>query len=1216
MRKKVLFISPHLSTGGLPQYLYKKIELIKDEFKVYVVEYENISDAYVVQKNKIRSIISPNQFYTLGQNKHKLIDIITSVNPDIIHMEEIPEMFMDPAVAEKIYLKQNRKYIIIETTHDSSFDINQKRFLPDKFSFVSPYSVKQFESLGIPSELIEYPIDYKERPDREKALKELGLDPSYKHILNVGLFTPRKNQAELFEFAQKMEGYKIQFHFIGNQAENFRSYWEPIMKNKPDNCKVWGERSDVDKFYAACDMMYFASRGTENDKETNPLVIREAIAWRLPLFMYNLEVYLGIYNAYDDVYFLCGDSNKDIENIIDFLNLRKKDNIMITDKLLSCRWNGTENKIHINNISGRMLNLKIAIKDDDTNLCMYSFNANIPPGVEWWVVPIGNVHFENWPKFRRFKVEAYDSNSMELLYTSSIDVHPDAEFADDFQFDIDPFTPTWYNFFEFNHKRVYDNDIFLKNGDVVVDIGANCGIFTRWAIKNGAEKIYSVEASNKAFTSLKNTFKNDDRVVPIEFAVHRNSNEFITFFECMDNTTVSSILPEQLKMFSNDKSFVERKVETISYPDLIEKYNIGHINLLKIDIEGAEYAVFENITSEYLKQNVDEMILEFHHNNNNEMESIVQKLKDAGFTYYVYDYTSDADLYKKTQTIGNRGILLASKIEKYKIKVVHLLTLPDDIREQESVKSLKQLENYGFKYVQYVNEPYKKLPPSSFCSRPNDISMEPGHMKLTPGHYGCYLAHTTALREELSDDYDFTIICECDAIIDVPIDEFISAVYRAAKLMKNDHHPYYWASFGYREHGVASKDVDDLFAEEGHQAWAHCYMINNGFRPFFELSADTKNWDVADLWYNQIFASEHYQTKRLITKYALVIQYKGGVSLLDGIKKQDSYYNVVEEPKKLKIAQIATGVIKIPPDGWGAIERLIWHYKVEMEKLGHIVDIKYMNDDLTGYDIVHAHIANQALHLRDRGIKYVFSMNDHHTTIWGKDSPAWKQNDEAIRDSRLTFLSADYLFEQHPEHKFKLRKLSHGADTNFYLSEYRESPGGLFRKTKLLCVGNNGIIGDPSFDRKGFEYAIDAARILKCDLTIAGPSNNKNYFNTIKQSKLTGVKLEYDLNDKELQQLYATHDILVHVSSVEAGQPCLTIAEALSNGMPVVGTSVDKWEKGMLFVERDIAEVVSGIEAAKQSYKQLSDDARKFAVDNLDWSIISKKLLNYYQELV
>ena len=52
--QKLLFIAPHLSTGGLPQYLTKKIELLKDAYDIYVIEYEDITGGrLVIQKNKI-----------------------------------------------------------------------------------------------------------------------------------------------------------------------------------------------------------------------------------------------------------------------------------------------------------------------------------------------------------------------------------------------------------------------------------------------------------------------------------------------------------------------------------------------------------------------------------------------------------------------------------------------------------------------------------------------------------------------------------------------------------------------------------------------------------------------------------------------------------------------------------------------------------------------------------------------------------------------------------------------------------------------------------------------------------------------------------------------------------------------------------------------------------------------------------------------------------
>ena len=98
------------------------------------------------------------------------------------------------------------------------------------------------------------------KPNQKQAQNALGFDPNYKHIINVGLFTSGKNQGELIEYAKKLKGEKIVFHFIGNQAPNFEPYWGPLMKDLPSNCKIWGERSDTDLFYQAADLMVFTSK--------------------------------------------------------------------------------------------------------------------------------------------------------------------------------------------------------------------------------------------------------------------------------------------------------------------------------------------------------------------------------------------------------------------------------------------------------------------------------------------------------------------------------------------------------------------------------------------------------------------------------------------------------------------------------------------------------------------------------------------------------------------------------------------------------------------------------------------------------------------------------------------------------------------------------------------------------------------------------------------
>lgn len=357
--KKIIYIAPHLSTGGLPQYLTKKIELLKDMFDIYVIEYEDVTGgSFVVQKDRIKNLIGE-KLITIpwGGDKTQILSHIKAIKPDIIHMEEIPEYFMDFNIAKEIY-NQNRTYKIFETSHDSSVDTNNKKFLPDKFILVSNFQIGMMSKLNIPSEVVEYPIEYKERPNRREALIKLGLDPNKTHVLHVGLFTPRKNQAEFFEYAKVLSKYDIEFHSVGNLADNFRTYWEPLLENKPDNVIIHGEKSNVDDYYAAMDLFLFTSRGTINDKETMPLVIREAISWSLPTLIYNLPVYENYFDKY--------------KGLIDYLDFNSFENNyhIILDKLkikkFSSDYKTTEETHNIGN----------GVNKDDTILIISTYPNN------------------------------------------------------------------------------------------------------------------------------------------------------------------------------------------------------------------------------------------------------------------------------------------------------------------------------------------------------------------------------------------------------------------------------------------------------------------------------------------------------------------------------------------------------------------------------------------------------------------------------------------------------------------------------------------------------------------------------------------------------------------------------------------------------------------------------------------------------------------------
>ena len=60
-KKKLLFIAPHLSTGGMPQYLYKQIETLKDVFDIWCAEWEDVTGGHlVVQRNRILNLLGKN----------------------------------------------------------------------------------------------------------------------------------------------------------------------------------------------------------------------------------------------------------------------------------------------------------------------------------------------------------------------------------------------------------------------------------------------------------------------------------------------------------------------------------------------------------------------------------------------------------------------------------------------------------------------------------------------------------------------------------------------------------------------------------------------------------------------------------------------------------------------------------------------------------------------------------------------------------------------------------------------------------------------------------------------------------------------------------------------------------------------------------------------------------------------------------------------------
>ena len=347
---KLLYLTPHLSTGGMPQFVLKRIEQLqkfKDQIEIFLVEYSQFSNTYVVQRNEIIKLLGKDNFFSLGgttdtKRKYDLIDIIKNLNIDIVHSEEMLEGYESfnkiPLSIMNALYSNDRTWKMIETCHNVWFNPQtHKMYSPDAYSFVTPHHIKNTFSNEKPMKFLSlYPIEnkvkemlntneinnnYNQVPliEKIKMRTELGLDLYKTHILNVGLWTSGKNQKEGVDVARELvkSNPDLHFHFIGNQAPNFEDYWGSIMKDLPSNVTVWGERSDVDKFMTACDVLMFNSTW-----ECNPLVVRESINYGMKILTRNLPQYEGMFDGY------ITPIEGDVKNISDqLINLINSDEI-------------------------------------------------------------------------------------------------------------------------------------------------------------------------------------------------------------------------------------------------------------------------------------------------------------------------------------------------------------------------------------------------------------------------------------------------------------------------------------------------------------------------------------------------------------------------------------------------------------------------------------------------------------------------------------------------------------------------------------------------------------------------------------------------------------------------------------------------------------------------------------------------------------------------
>ena len=869
--KKLLFIAPHLSTGGLPQYLTKKIELLKDEFDIHLVEWVDCTGGVlVVTRNKVTQLVDPKKFYTLDDNKQRLIDIINDIQPDIIHLEEIPEFFMDDNIAQQIYT-QDRNYKIVETSHDSSYNTDNKKFYPDKFMFVSQWQINQYKNLDIPKVLVEYPIKYIERPNREEALKKLGLNPNKKHILHVGLYTSRKNQAEFFEYAKSLPEYE--FHSLGNRADNFKWYWEPLVNEQPSNLTWWNERTDVDKFYQAMDLFLFTSRGHENDKETMPLVIREAISSQIPVLIYNLPVYLNYFHKFSGVNYLEFDNfeaNK-IKIIDTFTPKQNKEAFVIstypvTDVILK----STLENIKCIKEQGYkvILTSHCPISEElqkEADYCVYDSNNILTKHTFYANYWCYNDLYDTWVDLRGEGNNRYhgptvytnyyngaalaDKLGFNKIYCVNYDYHlKDKKYIESISHILNSKDAyfgeyeasegkTLYTFFLASKPEFLLNTLPLLENDKQYD-----NLMVKYgAESNGLENIFYhifkdtnvyLESKEQFDSKVESSFDFEDFSMVEYYTILPTNlpNHFCPWIQISNNKESKTIIYTVKKNgeeIINRDLFVNGKFQ---FWDMI-KYNTNDNFIVQFDI-------FDSVTKNHVNTYKFDLNKDYFEN----------KIKNNG------TFTWKGDLHY---------------LNNPKIKLMHLVTDPyNDPKEIRSIKNITDFcDKIGIKYEQRINKIWTEIPPADTCARPDVVQDKPGYYKLAPGHYGCYLAHKNAICAEDNTEYDYILIIEGDTVIDSDYQELYDSLIRFNRLAHQTDMDIIGFGNPWQNRNLNGPKIEDIWTDVTPFIPAQSYLITQNKINKIKHLLENTPWDAIDLWICNVARLRIGTAEKIYTKH-------------------------------------------------------------------------------------------------------------------------------------------------------------------------------------------------------------------------------------------------------------------------------------------------------------------------------------------------------------
>jgi FkbM family methyltransferase len=288
--------------------------------------------------------------------------------------------------------------------------------------------------------------------------------------------------------------------------------------------------------------------------------------------------------------------------------------------------------IYYRNVSDKVLSVIIKVYECFTDTIIFSNELELDAGIQYYTyMP------QAW---KNRKLIIYDKITNEIL----LPIWVDGEFTINdvdgygyikklFTIETDPHLQMSIHATLSEHfmDKKYENYVDVEEGDTVIDIGFNYGVFALKSLHNKASKIYGFEPNTHVYNLCKQIYTDREKVEIFKFAVG-GKNEKVNFNQGKGSLTSSTYgLVEDF-----ETSYV---VDSISLVDFLFFHNIKKIDFLKIDCEGSEYEIFESIPDD-LFSTIKKIHVEFHYNDGVKVESLIKKLERNNFEWK-YDYDSN-----------------------------------------------------------------------------------------------------------------------------------------------------------------------------------------------------------------------------------------------------------------------------------------------------------------------------------------------------------------------------------------------------------------------------------------------------------------------------------------------------------------------------------------------------------------------------------------------